>query len=140
MTAEAALYQMFLVQLSGGVPVYADIAPASAAYPFIVFSVAAGGETNNRGDRDDADFRVTVKCLGLNSPSAYTGASYIQSRLNDRGTQDRKPLSVSNSHWQIKTITASENISLIEQYENASWIYHRGMIYDVIMEAINGNV
>jgi hypothetical protein len=135
MIAEAALYQLFVQQLTGLYPVYGDLAPATATMPYIVFSIQSGGETNTRGDKDDADFMVQVSCYAETSPVAYAGALHIQQRLNDTGTRDRNALPVSVAGWTITTMTKREAISLLEPYLNTAWIYRRGAIYEVIMEA-----
>jgi hypothetical protein len=135
--AAGVLKQILYQQLSGGgYAVYADIAPAGIARPYLVFFVAAGGESNRRRVRD-AEFVVTVKCVSNDGASAYTGAAYIETMLNDHGSQDTTPLSATNEDWDVTTITQDRVIDQVEMYEQAAPVYHAGHQYQVVMEARN---
>lgn len=136
MIAEEALYRVLVEQLRGrGYAVYADVAPAGAAFPFIVFSVAGGGENNVRVDRQDANFTVDVQCVAASGAEAFAGAGVISAALNDRGEQDRQALATWNDGWSVTTITQGMSISYVEQFEGAAWIYHKGSQFSIVMEA-----
>lgn len=134
-TAEEALIVMVRGQLAGqGYAVYTDIAPAEAEYPFIVISIVSGGE-ENFSRTPDARFTVQARCVADHATVAFHGARMIAHRLNDHGRSGRFALDVTHPDWIITTISQGLNVSMVEQFESARWIYHKGSQYEIVMEA-----
>ena len=138
-----ALYEALRGTLDGagvwGERCYADMAPAGVERPYAVWFVAGGGEANVRGDRADAAYTVTVKCVADALAAATVGASQIHSALNDRGAGDRRTGLVQPADgWTISTVTAGRVVYLVEWFEGTQAIYHYGYQFDVRMEAESG--
>jgi len=137
-----ALYEALRGTLDGagvwGERCYADAAPAGVVRPYAVWFVAAGGERNVRGDRADAGYTVTVKCVADTFAAAAAGAEQIADVLNDTGAQDRRLGMVQPSGWTISTVTADRAVHLVERVDGAQAIYHEGYQFLVVMEANSG--
>ena len=117
---------------------YADVAPAGVVRPYVVWFVAAGGERNVRGDRADAAYTVTVKCVADTLAAAMVGAGQVHEVLNDAGAQDRRGGVVQPTGWTVLTVTADRAVHLVERVDGAQAIYHDGYQFLVTMEANNG--
>jgi len=138
-----ALYEALRGTLDGagvwGERCYADAAPAGVARPYVVWFVAGGGEANERVDRADAAYTVTVKCVADTLAAALVGAEQVHEALNDTGAQDRRAGLVQPANgWTISTVTAGRAVHLVERFEGAQAIYHDGYQFDVRMEANGG--
>ena len=135
-----ALYEMLATNLRDagvwGERVYADVVPAGVVRPYVVYFVVSGGEDNVRGDRRDASYVVTIKCVGERLVDSLQGARQLVERLDDHGVQDRSGVLIDPAGWTITTITADRAVHVVERFEGAIPIYHDGHQFIIVMEAV----
>lgn len=142
-TAMAALFRAVHRQLTvagepWGAAVYPNLAPAGAAYPYVLYNFNGGGERNSISARD-AEIVLVVKAVSDQLSEAFAAAARIDTLLNDMGTQDTASGYLypgSDSEWSVLTATTEDAVSYQEMMANASPLYHAGARYRFIMEAI----
>lgn len=133
--ALGALYKTLRATLTAttevwGTRAYAKLAPAGAAFPYVVFDYAAGGELN-QSVAPDAEFVIFVKGLAKeDAATAYAMAARFEALFNDK---DGGALSA-GTDWTIISITQEQRIDLLEQVDGAQ-IFHAGHRYRVRMES-----
>lgn len=122
--------------------VFKDIAPSDTTYPYIVYNYAGGGDDNARKGKKTANILMQVKCVSDDSLQSLTGASQIDTALDDKGYQDTEPTASTLDTaaqalgWRICTVTAQDLMTLTELFANADPLYHDGKIYRFIMEEV----
>lgn len=140
--ALAALYQAVrhaLINANGefGDRVYLAIAPAGAAYPYVVYNWTGGGDDNARAVKKTANILLQVKCVDEDSLAAMAGAARIDATLDDAGEQDQQPrLDASYHGWVITTSQAEGDVALVDQFAAVVPQYHFGKVFRFIMEEI----
>ncbi len=114
--------------------VRADFAEDTLAHPLVIFAISAGVERNQR-PVDDPIASALVKCIAETRASALLGAAEITAILNDADDYvTAKRLTAAD--WHILTVSATEQIYLVEHIDGASkQLYHAGAIFDITMEA-----
>jgi hypothetical protein len=120
--------------------VYKDIGGSDATYPYVVYNFAGGGDDNVRKGKKTANILIQVKCVSDDSLQSLTGASQIDTALDDGGYQDSATetsaldTAAQTLGWRICTVTAEDLVTLTELFANADPNYHDGKIYRFIME------
>ncbi|MCK6578115.1 MAG: hypothetical protein L6Q98_08440 [Anaerolineae bacterium] len=110
---------------------YADLAPAGAPPPYVVFFVLAGGEIN-ASVRQDAEFVLLVKCIvEEDMPTALAIAARLSALLND---QDAGALAAGDD-WTIINISQEQRVHYVEQVDGRL-LHHSGHRFRVRMESL----
>jgi len=109
---------------------YADLAPAGATYPYVVYQIAAGGELNAIVGQD-AQFVLVIKAIVQeNLASAMTLADRIGALFNDK---DSGALSA-GAGWTILHISQLRRVHYVELVDGKR-LYHSGHQFSIRMEA-----
>lgn len=140
-TALAAAYRALGARLSSASEMwetraYADAAPASAEYPYVVYVWAGGGE-RNRLKKRDAELVFIVQAISDSMAEAFAAAARIETLLNDKGEQDDATDHLhGGTEWAILTSTQNETFHVREMADGAKPIFHDGARYRLVMEVI----
>jgi hypothetical protein len=115
--------------------VYTDVAPESAARPYIIVSRVSGGAEPSR--LEQAEYVLQVKAVADDYDTAATLAGEIADRLDDQGTQDRGVVTPLDGgvDWIIVSSTRGLAVQLTEQFAGKQPIYHFGYRFRFRMEA-----
>lgn len=109
---------------------YADLAPAGVVRPYVVFSMAAGGELN-ASVKADAQFVIVIKAIvEEDAATAMSCAARIAELFND---QDGGALSA-GADWTIINILQQQRVAYIEMVDGKR-LHHSGHRFRVRMEA-----
>jgi hypothetical protein len=123
--AGTAIYNKLIAgTVVAGSAIYADVAPQSTAYPYVVFSCSASEESH----QDAVDLRSDmwlVKVVSNNPQTAGSVQNNIRSALNYQS------LTV-DANWTTLWVTAVNQFQFIEMVNNQK-IYHAGGTYRVLL-------
>jgi hypothetical protein len=109
---------------------YADLAPAGVSRPYVIYSLAGGGELN-AVVRQDAEFVVVIKIITEEElATAMTAANRISALFND---VDGGALSTA-AGWTIIHIKQEQRVHYTEMVEGKR-LYHTGHRFRFRMEA-----
>jgi len=114
--------------------VYPDMAPDGTSMPYVIFTVAGGGNSDFTPDRDNAELRVLIKAVSNGKASTVSAAARISALLKDQGAQEGGAVS-GDSNWIITTISEREMVDMTE-FTNGQRFYHCGAYYEFVMEAL----
>lgn len=124
---DTALYTRLTTYAAGtafyGVRVYDSVAPQTATFPYVMFQLTAGGETNQAQKRViDVEYRV--ECVSDTHAGARTGAGHIEDALR------LAPLALTG--WAHIATTQEQLYSLVDNIGGK--LYHRrGAFYRIRM-------
>lgn len=132
-----ALYKALQTRLNSsgdvwGTRVYADVAPAGTARPYVVYAMAAGGEINTR-IKQDAEYVIMVRSITESAAQAFSAAARISALLNDADYGSALQLS-GGADWYILHTLQEQNIYRVELVDG-TWVYHSGYRFRIRMEA-----
>lgn len=118
-----------------GTSIFPDSVDVSVTRPYVVYTYAAGGETNEV-KRPDATYVLRVVCYADTLQTAMEGAARITWLLNDQGVQDQpaSPLS-GGTDWEILTSTAELRVHIKDTFSGVRPIFQEGYQIRFKMEA-----
>lgn len=105
-----------------GSRVYSVIAPQSAALPYIVINVAAGG-TDNTNQRDSMDVMMQVKALAATAQAAMELADHIRDALHRQELALDAPWSWYSTHH--------DSAFFYDEQVDREQFFHAGATYRV---------
>lgn len=112
-----------LVSALGGTAIYSVQAPSTARLPYVLISLAAGGDTNTN-PVDDIDVRMTVKAVDDSLLTALQLAGHVRDRLHE------ETISL-DTGWAFRRCQAmGAAFAYSEQVENTQ-IWHCGDTYRI---------
>ena len=112
---------------------YAEIAPAGAAKPYVVFALNAGGEIN-RLVRQDAELVLVVKgVVEENMTTAMSIAARLSALLND--AEDVNGALNAGDDWTINHVKQEGRVHYSELIDGKK-VYHSGHLFRFRMETI----
>ncbi len=137
--ALAALYTGVTTRLDGagpwGVNVFARLAPAGTARPYVIFAWAGGGDLNRLVRKSDPEYLLRVKVVSDKMDEAMDCCALLVGLLDDAGQYDTASPISGGSGWHILTTTAELRIST-EEFIDGNRVYHEGFNLRCKMEAV----
>jgi hypothetical protein len=138
--AKAALYKAVRRRMvAANVPkIYLGQAPAKETRPYYVFAILSGGEANLIKAKD-AEYTLMIKCVSDKIDEALAGSALIAEWFNDSGILDADNANGQwdgGDVWDILTVTQGLIVSVIENVQGATQIYHEGHQFRVRMEGV----
>lgn len=136
MTALGALYEVLYQTLAGdiwGERVRSDFIESVKVRPYVVYFWSGGGNELMRTGRQSARLVLTVKCVADSLVDAMIGAARLEELLDGQGSQESSGL-VTDSAWDVLTVTQGRAVHLVERYEGVQAVYHEGHQYEFFME------
>lgn len=112
-----------LIAALGGTAIYRDVIPLAAALPAVVYSVNAGGDTNDTPTRN-LDVRYLVKAVAIDSRDAETLADLIDDRLHEASVALDAP-------WTAYRCQRTQIVSYMEQEPDGEQYFHHGGLYRI---------
>lgn len=140
MNALQAAYEVLTQRLKNANPLWGGrvqplgVASAALVKPYVVFSLAAGGNDEITPNRDNASFIISIKGVAEDMATAFAIDDTVNGLLNDSGRQDTSPRLPVHAVWDILNVTKGRMIYVEEKFSNAQSIYHAGHQYNVVME------
>lgn len=104
----------------GGTAIYAVQAPEAATLPYVLITIAGGGDLNRTPTRE-IDVMVQVKAVATTALKAATCADLINSRLHDTTFSMNTP-------WVVYRCEHDEAFMYVENAERKQY-WHAGATY-----------